>query len=261
MPNLAQELALLVGALYLVGVWRSARAGKPWSPWRSVSFAAGIVTLIVAFAAPLNAFAHHDLRGHMLQHLLIGMFAPLGLVFGAPMSLLLRNLTPTRARSVATLLGLTPIRVLSHPLSAAVLDIGGMYLLYMTPLYALSMATPWLHSVIPLHFVISGCLFSWAIAGPDPAPHRPRWGVRMSVLFLAIAAHATLGKLMYAWQLPQGTGAGAGEIQAAAQWMYYSGDLAEVVLLVALMQQWLRWRRRSSAGRSPTERKPLAGPA
>ena len=56
-------------------------------------------------------------------------------------------------------------------------------------------------------------------------------------------------KLMYAWQLPQG--AGVEEIQAAAQWMYYGGDLAEIALLVALMQQWLRGRRRDyPAGRS-----------
>ncbi|WP_136065220.1 cytochrome c oxidase assembly protein [Modicisalibacter radicis] len=257
MPNLAQWLALLAAALYLAGAWRTRRAGKPWSPWRSASFAAGIVTLIVAFAAPLNAFAHHDLRGHMLQHLLVGMFAPLGLVFGAPMSLLLRNLAPARARAVVGLLGSVPVRVLSHPASAALLDIGGMYLLYMTSLYTQSLATPWLHHFIHLHFVISGCLFSWAIAGPDPAPHRPRWRTRLGVLFLAMAAHATLGKLMYAWLLPQGTGAAIGEIQAAAQWMYYGGDLAELVLLVALMQQWLHWRRsRPAAGR-----RPFAGPA
>ncbi len=254
MPNVAQLLALTAGLLYLAGAWRSARTGKPWSPWRSASFTAGIAILVVAFAAPLNTFAHHDLRGHMLQHLLVGMFAPLGLVFGAPMSLLLRNLARARASGVVRLLGSIPVRVLSHPLSAALLDIGGMYLLYMTSLYTQSMTTPWLHHFIHLHFVISGCLFSWAIAGPDPAPHRPRWRTRLGVLFLAIAAHATLGKLMYAWLLPQGTGAGVTEIQAAAQWMYYGGDLAEIVLLVALMQQWLRRRSRSTGHR------PLADP-
>ncbi|MDW5375825.1 cytochrome c oxidase assembly protein [Halomonas sp. HP20-15] len=254
MPSVAQWLALTAGLLYLVGAWRSTRTGKSWSPWRSASFTAGIVTLVVAFAPPLNAFAHHDLRGHMLQHLLVGMFAPLGLVFGAPMGLLLRNLSPARARGIVRLLGSVPVRVLSHPLSAAVLDIGGMYLLYLTPLYALSMTTPWLHHLIHLHFVISGCLFSWAIAGPDPAPHRPRWRTRLGVLFLAIATHATLGKLIYAWRMPQGTGAGVDEIQAAAQWMYYGGDLAEIVLLMALMQQWLRRRRAA-------ERSPLADPA
>ncbi|OLO09937.1 hypothetical protein BTW10_17260 [Chromohalobacter japonicus] len=249
LPNVAQWLALLAATLYLAGVWRTRHAGKPWSPWRSASFIVGTITLAVAFAAPVNAFAHHDLRGHMLQHLLVGMFAPLGLVFGAPMSLLLRNLAPARARATVTLLGSMPVRIVSHPLSAALLDIGGMYLLYLTPLYTQSIATPWLHHVIHLHFVISGCLFSWAIAGPDPAPHRPRWRTRLGVLILAIATHATLGKLMYAWLLPAGTGASPGEIQAAAQWMYYGGDLAELLLLVALMQQWLRERQRTARGK------------
>lgn len=190
--------------------------------------------------------AHTDVRGHMTQHLLLGMFAPLGLVFAAPMTLLLRNLPPSGARRLVRFLSLLPIRILSHPVTATLFDIGGMYVLYMTPLYALSLTTPWLSHFLHLHFIISGTLFTWAIAGPDPAPYRPSWRMRMAVLFMAMVAHATLGKLLYAFGFPRGTPADLAELQAAAQWMYYWGDLAEAVLVCALMLAWLRSRRRLS---------------
>lgn len=235
--------------LYLVAAWRE-RADR-WSGWRSASFAAGIGLILAAMSPPVMGWAHHDLRGHVAQHLLLGMFAPLALVLGAPATLLLRNLPPARARGLVALLGAAPVRVLIHPVTAALLDIGGMYVLYLTPLYALALSDPLLHVLVHLHFVIAGCLFSWAIAGPDPAPHRPNMPLRLGVLFLATAAHAVLAKIMYGYGYPRGTAADLAEIQAAAQWMYYGGDLAELLLMAAFFALWFRrrwrdrrWRRR-----------------
>ncbi|ARS54502.1 hypothetical protein B9G99_08480 [Kushneria konosiri] len=247
--GITSMVALLLIALlwlaYLAGAWRTQRQ-KPWSRGRTLLFTLGCMTLAVAFMPSLMHAAHQDVRWHMVQHLLLGMFAPLGLVFAAPMTLLLRNLPAEGARRLVRFLGTRPVRVLTHPVTAALFDIGGMYLLYMTPLYAHSLVTPWLSIFLHLHFVVSGTLFTWAIAGPDPAPHRPSWRTRMGVLLVAMAAHATLGKLLYAFNFPRGTGADPEELHQAAMWMYYWGDLAEATLVVALMLAWLRRRRRLS---------------
>lgn len=241
--TVALFLIALLWLAYLAGVWRTRRQ-KPWPRWRMLLFTLGCATLAVAFMPALMHAAHQNVRMHMVSHLLLGMFAPLGLVFAAPMTLLLRNLSPGGGRRLVRFLGTWPVRVLTHPVTAAILDIGGMYLLYMTPLYAQSLTTPWLSNVLHLHFVLSGTLFTWAIAGPDPAPHRPGWRMRMGVLMVAMAAHATLGKLLYAFGFPRGIGAGLEELQQAAMWMYYWGDLAEAALVVALMLAWLRRRQR-----------------
>nr|MBI1228945.1 hypothetical protein [Cytophagales bacterium] len=66
------------------------------------------------------------------------------------------------------------------------LNIGGMYVLYLTPLYVLSLTNPWLHHLIHLHFLLAGYLFSWSIIGPDPVPNRPSIRFRMIVLFLQL---------------------------------------------------------------------------
>lgn len=62
----------------------------------------------MALLPPLAPFVHGDFRGHMAQHLLIGMYAPLALVLGAPVTLLLRALPAHRARRSAGLLRSRP---------------------------------------------------------------------------------------------------------------------------------------------------------
>ena len=208
------------------------------------SFALGAGLIAAAVSPPIGDWAHHDLRGHMVQHLLLGMFAPLALVLAAPITLLLKVLPAQGGRRVVSFLATRPLRVLVHPVTAAMLDIGGMYLLYLTPLYALSVTNPLVHVLVHLHFVLSGYLFAWSIAGPDPAPRRPGFRARLCVLFIATAAHSTLAKLMYAHGFPRGGSHGIAEIEAAAQWMYYGGDVAELLLAVAFFGAWFHARSR-----------------
>ena len=237
---------LLIGllAIYLGMVIRERRRGHHWSRVRTVYWIIGISLLLVATWPPLAHWAHHSLRGHMVQHLLIGMLAPLGLVLAAPLTLLWRSLSATTGRKITRLLNYPTIRTLGHPITAGVLNIGGMYVLYLTPLFALMHHYPAVHHLVHLHFLAAGCLFTWAIAGPDPAPHRPGFALRLGVLFASVATHGYLSKLMYAHRWPRGTHHSLAEIQDAAQWMYYGGDLAEALLAVALFAGWYQTRRR-----------------
>lgn len=227
----------IVLVLYLAGARRE-RIKEAWSFWRTVSFTGGIVLLITAILPPVSDWAHQDLRGHMVQHLLLGMFGPLALALGAPGTLLLRNIPAATGRAIVRFLGTPPLRVLTHPITAALLDMGGMYVLYLTPLYAVSQHDPALHVLLHLHFLVSGYLFTWSIAGPDPTPHRPGMPMRLAVVFLATAAHAILAKIMYGYGYPRGITADQSELQAAAQWMYYGGDLAELLLIIAFFALW-----------------------
>lgn len=225
-------IPILMCLVYLAFALRGRRA-KKWSRWRAISFTFGAVLLILAMSPPVSDWAHGDLRGHMVQHLLLGMFAPIGLVLGAPGTLLLRNVPVKVGRTIVAVLDAPPIRVLIHPFIALLLDIGGMYILYLTPLFALSMSDPVLNVLLHVHFVLAGCLFTWAVAGPDPSPHRPGWLIRLATLFVGMALHANLAKIMYGYGFPRGMMSDAVELQAAAQWMYYGGDLAELLIAIA----------------------------
>lgn len=252
-PAWLPALVLLVAlAVYLVAASRQSWSRGNWSPWRTVSFALGLVLIGAVLLPPISREAHSDLRYHMTQHLLIGMFAPIGLAMGAPVTLLLRSVPVTTARRMAAVLRSRPIHVLSHPMTALALNIGGMYVLYLTPAFAVSMSSQPIHWLIMAHFLAAGYLYSWAITGPDPAPGRPGLPLRLCVLIAGIAAHAYLAKAMYAHLWPRGTGLSETEIRESAQLMYYAGDLAELLLAIALFASWYQHRHRRRGRRSGT---------
>jgi putative membrane protein len=222
-------LILLTGLVALAYEWCSLHA-PGWSRWRGAAFMSGAAVLVTGLALPA-----HDFAGHALHHLLVAMVAPLGLVLGAPVTLLLRTLPVGAARRLTRLLRSRPARVAAHPVVALLLTTGGPATLYLTPLYGRTLADPVLHQALTVHFVLSGCLFAWVVAGADPAPHRPSVPTRLVLLGAAIAAHATLSQLLYAGALVQ-VPATVADRQAGATLMYYGGDLAELLLAFAVVQ-------------------------
>ncbi|MFF2964473.1 cytochrome c oxidase assembly protein [Streptomyces sp. NPDC057963] len=214
-----------------------------WGRWRTASFPTGCALLVVALLPPLAPFAHGDFRGHMAQHMLIGMYAPLALVLGAPVTLLLRTLPAARARALTSVLHSRPARALAHPVTALVLSTGTLAVLYFTPLYNATMNQPVLHWLMHVHFLLAGSLFAWVIAGPDPAPARPGVPTRLVVLGIAVAAHALIAQLIYGGFLIN-VHAPIDQVQGGAQIMYYGGDIAELLLAAALVATWRPTRNR-----------------
>ena len=100
-----------------------------------------------------------------------------------------------------------------------------------------------------LHFLAAGCLFTWVIAGPDPAPRRPSVAARLVVLGVTIAVHASLAQLLYAGLYVQ-VPASADELRGAAALMYYGGDVAELLLAFALVTTWRPRRTAPPANRA-----------
>lgn len=226
----AVGIGLLAGAYLLL-----TRYGvRPWSRWRTAAFLTGCALLAAALLPPIAAFAHEDFRGHMLQHLLIGMYAPLALVSGAPITALLRALPVRRARRLTRVLRSRYLRPLAHPITALGLSTGGLAVLYFTPAYNAVAARPGAHWLLHAHFLLSGCLFCWVIAGPDPAPARPGLRARLVVLGLAIAVHAAIAQLMYGGFLID-VHAPIAQVRGGAELMYYGGDIAELLLAAALI--------------------------
>jgi putative membrane protein len=250
-------VVMLAAAVYLVLALRLRGGRRPWSKWRTRGFLLGSAMVGVALFPPLVPFPEGDFREHMLQHLLIGMVAPVLLVLAAPITLVLRSLPTRYARGIARLLRRGPVYVIANPAVALVLNIGGMAALYFTPLYAAMSHSAALHLFIHVHFLAAGCLFAWVIAGPDPAPHRPSVPARLVVLGVAIAAHATLSQLMYAGLFVSAP-VPAHELRGGAELMYYGGDIAELLLAFGLMSTWRPRRSPSRAAALQPLRLPTA---
>jgi putative membrane protein len=233
------ELAGLLGAV-AAGVYLAAILGRPWPAARTACWLAGVAA--AAVGAPLTG--HGDLRVHVAGHLLLGMLAPLLLVRAAPVTLALRTLPVARARRSAGMLRSAPVRVLTHPVVAALLDVGGLWVLLRTGLHAT--ADPTVHTLVAVHMLLAGTLFAAALVSPDPAPHRARLGVRAAVLVTAVAAHDVLAKTLYADPPP---GTPAEQARAGAELLYYGGLPVELALMVLLGAEW--WARDRRAALRP----------
>lgn len=248
-------IAAVVAAGYLGAAVGQRTAGRTWSTARIVVFLAGVALVVLAFVPRLTPYAEGTFAAHMYQHLLIGMFGPLGIVLGAPLTLTLRTLGRRHGRRLVRLLRSRPARLLANPGTALLLNLGGLAVLYFSPLYDQATDHLALHHLVHAHFFLAGVLFAWVVAGPDPAPHRPSVPQRLGILAVAIAAHAVISQLLYAG-LYTSVDVPAADLRAGGSLMYFGGDIAELLLALALVTRWRpqlsRTRRDVSAESRPS---------
>ena len=119
-----------------------------------------------------------------------------------PVTLALRTLPRRPRRILLRLLHGFPVAVLAAPATAVVLNLGGLYALYLTGLYQAAEHDDLVHAAVHMHMFLAGCLLSWAVIGLDPVRRRPGTWVRLTALIIAAAGHDTLAKLIYAWYSP-----------------------------------------------------------
>jgi putative membrane protein len=231
-------LAVAMVLAYAAALSRLRRRGVAWPVGRTACLLLGSACLAVALLPPL---ATHDERFpmHVGQHLLLGMAGPGLLALSAPITLALRTLPIRSRRAVLRLLHSRVVRVVTAAPTAVVLDLGGLYVLYLTGLYARAEGDGLVHAAVHMHMIVTGCLLSWAIVGIDPVRRRPGFPVRVVALVVAGAAHDTLSKVMYAHGLPAGGGP-LRDRQLGGELMYYGGTIVDLALAVVLMTQW--WR-------------------
>lgn len=228
-------LALVAAAAgYAAALWAARRRGT-WPTSRLLAWYAGVACAGAGLIGPIAAAARTSFTAHMGGHLLLGMLAPLLLVLGAPVTVILRALPVTGARSLTRLLRTPAVRVVTHPGVAATLNAGGLWTLYTTDLYQLMHASAFLHGLVHAHIFLAGYVFTASLVGPDPDPHRASTPVRAVVLVGFVAAHSILAKWLYAHP-PAGVGSSDGQV--GAQLMYYGGDMVDVTLIVLLFTGW-----------------------
>ena len=248
---LGRLVALLALAAYGVLVARARRAGRGWPLARSLAWLAGCTCALVAVTGPLAEASTTSWTAHMGGHLLLGMVGPLLLVVGAPVTLALRALPVGVARRLVRLLRSRPLRVLTEPGVAALLAVGGLWLLYATPLLALAHAHAGRGLLVNTHVLLSGYLFTACLVGRDPLPHRRGTRHLLVVLVLALAAHDVLAKRLYAdGYAPMAMG----DLQQGAQLMYYGGDAVDVLLAVLVCRRWYRSGQRQLQLERPRRR-------
>lgn len=246
-------LGLVVG--YVTGARRLRARGDRWSRGRTAAFLAGVAVLAYVTSGAPAAYGQTMFSLHMVQHMVLTMAVPLLLVLGAPMTLALRAVPRRRDGSRGLrewLVALTESRwlhVVSHPVVAAVLFAGSLFVFYYSPLFELALSTHVGHELMAFHFLAVGYLFCNAIIGVDPGPSRPSYPMRMVLLLGTMAFHAFFGvAIMQAtaviaqdWFSSTGWGIDILADQRTGGGIAWSiGELPTLALVVAVAVQWSR---------------------
>ncbi len=170
---------LLAAILYVRGWLGLAYLRATLLPgWRLVCFLAGLASLWLAIASPLDAFASFLLTAHMIQHLLMMVIAAPLIVLGSPQNVLLRGLPRWAARDV-----LGPFlswrllkrlgRFLTHPAVCWFAAAVALLLWHIPAAYDLALVSPGWHDLEHACLFGTSLLFWWPVVLPWPAT--PRW--------------------------------------------------------------------------------------
>lgn len=256
----ALTLALLVLGLllYLKGVRILKKRGDKWPIGRTISFIAGILIVNFAVNGSIGVYSHFGFSYHMIEHMILGMIAPIALVLGAPITLALRTLPGGRTSEeegprniLIRFLHSKYAKFMTNPVVALLIFDGSLFALYFTGLFGTLMGSHLGHLFMNMHFLLAGALFFHVIVGVDPNPNRPPNIVRIVILFAAMSIHAFFSiSLMSATTLMDGgyyTSIGNPLQLNLLDNQYVGGSIGwamgEIPILIALTAAFIQWMR------------------
>ena len=184
-PFITLAITLII---YLRG-WRAIHQTRPHQlpPWRAATFFAGILSLWIALASPIDALDDYLLAAHMIQHFILMSIAPPLIILGAPAVPILRGLPRSFTRTVVgPLLSNrafhTALRLLTHPMTAWLL-MNAIYLGWHVPfMFELTFRSDSIHDFEHFCFFATSILFWWPIV--QPWPQQSRFNAWLIILYL-----------------------------------------------------------------------------
>ncbi len=211
----------LAGILYSRGWWRlrkrSRNAGKRYQQairtqwrlangWRLASYYLGLFFIALALLSPIDVLSGQLFMFHMIQHLLLIMFAPPLLLLANPMPFILWGLPDSWRHYVG--------RGLSHLLHREssvrngirlVTATGVVWLIWVVSLFAwhdpvlydAALRSEFVHNLEHLMFFVASMLFWWHVTGAGPRIHKQlAYGGRIGLLIGAIPPNMLLGVVL-----------------------------------------------------------------
>lgn len=249
---------VVVGALYLYGTRVLRRRGDAWPLARTVSFVVlGLGSIAVANFSFLGVYDTVLFWLHMVQHMLLNMIAPVFLVAGAPMTLMLRTL-PKRPRAILIKVVHSFVaKALLFPPFTTALMIGSPFVLYLTGLYDFTLRNDLAHDLLHVWFVTVGCMFFFPLLGVDPVPMKMPYPIRFLLFLLTMPFHAFLGTIIMGsatliaedWYVAFDRTWGPSPLfdqQLAGGLMWGTGDLTMLSAIIAIFVQWYRDSQREA---------------
>ncbi|QCB51710.1 copper resistance protein CopD [Rhodococcus sp. PAMC28707] len=250
--------SILLAVMYLLGVRRLRKRGDAWPMGRTVAFMLGCLTLLIATSSGVGKYSSAVFSVHMGGHMALSMLAPVLLALGGALTLALRALPVAGKNGIPglrewLLIGLHSkvSRFLTQPIVAAVLFVGGFYVLYLGGIFGAVLDNHTAHLLMNAHFILSGYLFYWVVIGVDPSPRPIQPITKLAMVFGSLPFHAFFGVAL----MSEATVMGGwfyrslgldwnadllGDQQLGGGIAWATGEIPLVLVMLSLLIQWSR---------------------
>ncbi|OZD73022.1 cytochrome c oxidase assembly protein [Rhodococcus sp. 14-2470-1a] len=250
--------SIVLAVVYLLGVRRLRRRGDAWPVGRTISFLLGCATMLVATSSGVGKYSPATFSVHMGAHMALSMLVPVLLALGGALTLALRALPvagkdgiPGPREWLLQALHSPVSRFLTHPVVAAVLFVGGFYVLYLGGIFGAVLDNHSAHLLMNAHFILSGYLFYWVVIGVDPSPRHIEPITKLAMVFGSLPFHAFFGVALMSMNTVMGgwyyrtlgldwNGDLMGDQKLGGGIAWATGEIPLVLVMLALLIQWSR---------------------
>jgi cytochrome c oxidase assembly factor CtaG len=256
-PALAWVICAAV--LYWIGGRHLPRAGSVHEQrWRTASFIAGLLTIVIALDSPIDELADKLLWVHMIQHILLLLVAPPLLVLARPWNRMWHGFPLGWRRSLARWVAhgraALPLRAGAALLAGAAaswIAFNAVFLVWHLPgLYDLTLRSPPVHALEHAMFFAVGILFWTRVIDSPPWRSRLSATARAAYLGFAMVAGWLLAVVLatapdplyapYAAEAARPGGLTAlADQQLAAGVMWVPGSIPLAAALLVIAYRWL----------------------
>jgi cytochrome c oxidase assembly factor CtaG len=206
--------AAALGAGYGWGLRRrTARMPRPWPAGRTAIFLTGVATILLVGCSFLGVYDDAYFWVRAVQNTVLLMVTPMLLALGAPIRLAADTLPPRVRAPLARALHSRVARGLTFPLVVTVVLVVPLLVLYLSPLYELTLESAVASGVAGTVVAVTGFVYYWSRFRIDPTPRHDSHLVTLSITVVEMIGDAVLGVVLWlgplvavAWYAAQATG-------------------------------------------------------
>lgn len=257
---------LALGLFYTLGWTRLREKGAAVAKvWRLLAYWFGLTLVFLALMSPLETLSGVSFTMHMLQHLLLIMFAPAPLMAAEPLPMIMWGLPAgLRQRVGGALFGRTSpvrnaLRMAAKPAVVWAAFFISLWGWHDANLYNATLENNWIHDFEHITFFYSALLLWWHITAAAPRIHkRFKHPARIALTLACLPANMIAGvviamspKIIYTGYIPFENVNPFGmdvlsDQRLGGVIMWVPGSMMYVIAVVALVALWLSSQERAA---------------
>lgn len=259
---------LVLAVLYGRGWWVLRRRGRAEAGfakgWRLGAYLLGLFFIAISLLSPIDTLSSFLFAMHMVQHLLMVMFAPPLLMIANPFPVFLWGLPDPLRRSAGYWLSRAisqhspvrrTLRSLLSPGTSWFVFVIVLWGWHDPNLYNAALRHQWIHDLEHITFFVTAMLFWWRITGAGPRVHQKLSLLgRVALAIAGVPPNMVLGVFLafaseplYSFyvEMPRITGLSALEDQSLSGIiMWIPGSMMYIIAALVMLFTWMKWEEK-----------------